>query len=141
MPVPAPSADARAVVTGASQNIGEALAIELASRGHHLVQAWSFGQTGSAWAEGAPSKLARPKPAHTNTGAANPTIPAFMNVGFASCVLRRFMPTPWLGLSSSTGLVRLPHTICHIFARFLRNSCAGQVRPTTVREICLDMPV
>jgi len=37
MPVPAPSADARAVVTGASQNIGEALAIELAARGHHLI--------------------------------------------------------------------------------------------------------
>src|SRR5215510_14461661 len=36
MPVPAPSADARAVVTGASQNIGEALATELAARGHHL---------------------------------------------------------------------------------------------------------
>ncbi|MCT7660531.1 mycolate reductase [Mycobacterium deserti] len=37
MPVPAPSADARAVVTGASQNIGEALAIELAARGHNLI--------------------------------------------------------------------------------------------------------
>ncbi|MFY9920979.1 MAG: short-chain dehydrogenase, partial [Mycobacterium sp.] len=37
MPVPAPSQDARAVVTGASQNIGEALAIELAARGHHLI--------------------------------------------------------------------------------------------------------
>jgi short-subunit dehydrogenase len=37
MPVPAPSADARAVVTGASQNIGEALAAELAARGHHLI--------------------------------------------------------------------------------------------------------
>jgi short-subunit dehydrogenase len=37
MPVPAPSPHARAVVTGASQNIGEALAIELAARGHHLI--------------------------------------------------------------------------------------------------------
>src|ERR1700751_3362460 len=37
MPVPAPSKDARAVVTGASQNIGEALATELAARGHHLI--------------------------------------------------------------------------------------------------------
>lgn len=37
MPVPAPNADARAVVTGASQNIGEALAVELAARGHHLI--------------------------------------------------------------------------------------------------------
>jgi short-subunit dehydrogenase len=37
MPVPAPSGDARAVVTGASQNIGEALATELAARGHHLI--------------------------------------------------------------------------------------------------------
>jgi uncharacterized protein len=37
MPVPAPSADARAVVTGASQNIGAALANELAARGHHLI--------------------------------------------------------------------------------------------------------
>ena len=37
MPVPVPSADARAVVTGASQNIGEALATELAARGHHLI--------------------------------------------------------------------------------------------------------
>jgi short-subunit dehydrogenase len=37
MTVPAPSPDARAVVTGASQNIGEALATELAARGHHLI--------------------------------------------------------------------------------------------------------
>jgi uncharacterized protein len=37
MPVPAPSPEARAVVTGASQNIGEALATELAARGHHLI--------------------------------------------------------------------------------------------------------
>lgn len=37
MPVPAPSTDARAVVTGASQNIGEALAVELAARGHSLI--------------------------------------------------------------------------------------------------------
>ena len=37
MPVPAPSPDARAVVTGASQDIGEALATELAARGHHLI--------------------------------------------------------------------------------------------------------
>jgi uncharacterized protein len=37
MPVPAPSPDARAVVTGASQNIGKALAIELAARGHNLI--------------------------------------------------------------------------------------------------------
>jgi short-subunit dehydrogenase len=37
MPVPAPSPEARAVVTGASQNIGAALATELAARGHHLI--------------------------------------------------------------------------------------------------------
>lgn len=37
MPVPAPSPDARAVVTGASRNIGAALATELAARGHHLI--------------------------------------------------------------------------------------------------------
>ncbi|MGB3893629.1 MAG: SDR family NAD(P)-dependent oxidoreductase, partial [Mycolicibacter sinensis] len=37
MPVPAPSPDARAVVTGASQGIGEALATELAGRGHGLI--------------------------------------------------------------------------------------------------------
>ncbi len=37
MPVPAPSPDARAVVTGASQNIGEALASELAARGYSLI--------------------------------------------------------------------------------------------------------
>jgi short-subunit dehydrogenase len=37
MPLPAPSPDARAVVTGASQNIGKALATELAARGHSLI--------------------------------------------------------------------------------------------------------
>lgn len=37
MPLPAPSPDARAVVTGASQNIGKALATELAARGHALI--------------------------------------------------------------------------------------------------------
>lgn len=37
MPVPAPKSDARAVVTGASQGIGEALATELAARGHNLI--------------------------------------------------------------------------------------------------------
>jgi uncharacterized protein len=37
MPLPAPSPDARAVVTGASQGIGEALATELAARGHNLI--------------------------------------------------------------------------------------------------------
>lgn len=37
MPVPEPTPDARAVVTGASQNIGAALATELAARGHHLI--------------------------------------------------------------------------------------------------------
>ncbi|MBU3750650.1 MAG: SDR family oxidoreductase [Mycobacterium sp.] len=37
MPLPLPSADSRAVVTGASQGIGEALAAELAARGHHLI--------------------------------------------------------------------------------------------------------
>ena len=37
MSVPAPSPDARAVVTGASQGIGQALATELAARGHNLI--------------------------------------------------------------------------------------------------------
>jgi len=37
MPVPAPSPDSRAVVTGASQGIGAALATELAARGHSLI--------------------------------------------------------------------------------------------------------
>lgn len=37
MPIPAPSPEARAVVTGASQNIGEALATELAAHGHSLI--------------------------------------------------------------------------------------------------------
>jgi len=37
MPVPAPSPESSAVVTGASQGIGEALAAELAARGHNLI--------------------------------------------------------------------------------------------------------
>lgn len=37
MSLPAPSPDFRAVVTGASNGIGEALAIELAARGHNLI--------------------------------------------------------------------------------------------------------
>lgn len=37
MPLPAPDPEARAVVTGASQGIGEALATELAARGHGLI--------------------------------------------------------------------------------------------------------
>lgn len=37
MPVPSPSPHSRAVVTGASQGIGEALATELAARGHSLI--------------------------------------------------------------------------------------------------------
>lgn len=37
VPVPAPSPHNRAVVTGASQGIGEALATELAARGHSLI--------------------------------------------------------------------------------------------------------
>jgi short-subunit dehydrogenase len=37
MPIPAPNPDERAVVTGASQNIGAALATELAARGHNLI--------------------------------------------------------------------------------------------------------
>ena len=37
MPVPAPSPDSRSVVTGASQGFADALAHELAARGHHLI--------------------------------------------------------------------------------------------------------
>jgi uncharacterized protein len=37
MPLPTRSPDARAVVTGASHGIGEALATELAARGHNLI--------------------------------------------------------------------------------------------------------
>jgi short-subunit dehydrogenase len=37
MPLPTRSTDARAVVTGASHGIGEALATELAARGHNLI--------------------------------------------------------------------------------------------------------
>ena len=37
MPLPTPSPDAHAVVTGASNGIGEALAIELSARGHNLI--------------------------------------------------------------------------------------------------------
>jgi len=37
VPLPAPSPDFRAVVTGASNGIGEALAIDLAARGHNLI--------------------------------------------------------------------------------------------------------
>ena len=37
MPLPPPSPDTRAVVTGASQGIGEALATELAARGYGLI--------------------------------------------------------------------------------------------------------
>lgn len=37
MPIPVPTPAVRAVVTGASQGIGRALAAELAARGHHLI--------------------------------------------------------------------------------------------------------
>jgi len=51
MPVPGPSVQARAVVTGASQNIGEALAVELAARGHHLIITARRGEVLEALAE------------------------------------------------------------------------------------------